>query len=86
MGREALIENGIPYPMDVSAGEDLCRVPHPVSATVLGIMRRVVQGEYRDWARRQQHKRHRTFPTFRDKMGRRGHRVLRVLCGTQNRL
>jgi len=50
------IENGTHYPLDVSAGEDLCRVRHPVSATVLGTMGRAVQGEYRDWARRQKRK------------------------------
>ena len=47
------IENGTHYPLDVSAGEDQCRVRHPVSVTVLRILRRAVQGEYRAWARRQ---------------------------------
>ena len=65
------IENGTHYPLDVSAGEDLCRVRHPIAATVLGIMRRAIQGEYRAWARRQPKKRDRTFPTFRDRMRRR---------------
>src|SRR2546423_3839646 len=31
------IENGLHLRLDVSAGEDRCRVRHPVSATVLGI-------------------------------------------------
>ena len=47
------IENGTHYRLDVSAGEDQCRVRHPVSVTVFGILRRAVQGEYRAWARRQ---------------------------------
>src|SRR5664280_1528029 len=41
------IENGTHYPLDVSAGEDRCRVHQPVAATVLGILRRAVQGEAR---------------------------------------
>ena len=75
------IENGTHYPLDVSAGEDQCRVRHPVSVTVLGILRRVVQGEYRAWARRQPRKRDRTFPTFRDKMSRRLNHVIRLAAG-----
>jgi len=41
------IENGTHHRLDVSAGEDRCRVRHPVATTVLGIFRRAVQGEYR---------------------------------------
>jgi predicted transposase YbfD/YdcC len=40
------IENGLHYRLDVSSAEDRCRVRHPVAATVLGIMRRAIQGEY----------------------------------------
>ena len=47
------IENGLHYRLDVSAGEDRCRVRQPVATTVLGILRRAVQGEYRAWARHQ---------------------------------
>ena len=75
------IENGTHYPLDVSAGEDQCRVRHPVSVTVLGILRRAVQGEYRAWARNQPCKRDRTFPTFRDKMSRRLNHVIRLAAG-----
>jgi hypothetical protein len=75
------IENGTHYPLDVSAGEDQCRVRHPVSVTVLGILRRAVQGEYRAWARGQSRKRDRTFPTFRDKMSRRLGHVVRLVTG-----
>jgi hypothetical protein len=39
--------------LDVSAGEDRCRVRHPVATIVPGIFRRAVQGEYRAWTRRQ---------------------------------
>ena len=39
------IENGTHHPLDVSAGEDQCRVRHPVAATVLGILRRAVHRE-----------------------------------------
>ena len=38
------IENGTHDPLEVSADEDRCRVRHPVAATVLGILRRAVQG------------------------------------------
>ena len=75
------IENGTHYPLDVSAGEDQCRVRHPVSVTVLGILRRAVQGEYRAWARNQPRKRDRTFPTFRDKMRRRLNQIERLATG-----
>jgi len=73
------IENGTHYPLDVSAGEDRCRVRHPVAATVLGILRRAVQGEARAWMRRQPRARDRTCPTFLAKMSRRPHDVIRLL-------
>lgn len=73
------IENGTHYPLDVSAGEDRCRVHQRSAATTLGILRRAVQGEARAWARRQPRARDRTCPTFFAKMsGRRGH-VIRLL-------
>lgn len=75
------IENGTHYRLDVSAGEDQCRVRHPVSVTVFGILRRAVQGEYRAWARRQPCKRDRTFPTFRDKLSRRINQCVRLAAG-----
>lgn len=73
------IENGTHYPLDVSAGEDRCRVHHPVAATVLGILRRAVQAEGRAWARRQPRARDRTLPTFLAKMSRRGGEVVRCI-------
>lgn len=65
------IENGTHYPLDVSAGEDRCRVHEPVAATVLGILRRAVAAEGRAWTRRQERARDRTYPTFLSKMSRR---------------
>jgi hypothetical protein len=73
------IENGTHYPLDVSAGEDRCQVRHPIAATVLGILRRAVQGEARAWARRQPRARDRTCPTFLSKMSRRIGAVVRCL-------
>ena len=73
------IENGTHDPLDVSAGEDRCRVRHPVAATVLGILRRVVQGEARAWIRRQPRARDRTCPTFLAKMSRRLGEVIRLI-------
>lgn len=73
------IENGTHYPLDVSAGEDRCRVRHPVAATVLGLLRRAVQGEARAWIRRQPRARDRTCPTFLSKMSRRLGNVLRLI-------
>jgi hypothetical protein len=75
------IENGTHYRLDVSAGEDQCRVRHPVAATVLGILRRAVQGEYRVWARAQSKARDRTYPTFTAKMNRRLNPVIRQITG-----
>ena len=80
------IENGLHYRLDVSAGEDRCRVRHPVAATVLGILRRAVQGEYRAWARRQSKARERTCPAFREKMSRRINLVIRYLTGQVGQL
>lgn len=73
------IENGTHYPLDVSAGEDRCRVREPVAATVLGILRRAVAGEGRAWARRQTRARDRTYPTFLAKMSRRTGLVIRCI-------
>ena len=80
------IENGTHYRLDVSAGEDRCRVRHPVAATVLGILRRAVQGEYRAWAQGQPCKRDRTYPTFRDHMSRRTKLAVRFVTGSAARL
>jgi predicted transposase YbfD/YdcC len=75
------IENGTHYPLDVSAGEDRCRVRQPVAATVLGLLRRAVQGEARAWMRRQPRARDRTCPTFLSKMSRRIGTVIRLITG-----
>ena len=80
------IENGTHYRLDVSSAEDRCRVRHPVAATVLGLLRRAVQGEYRAWARRQRKARDSTCPAFQEKMGRRVDRVIRYLTGEISRL
>lgn len=80
------IENGTHYRLDVSAGEDRCRVRHPVASTVLGIMRRAVQGEYRSWARRQRKARDSTCPAFNEKMSRRINLIIRYLTGEVSRL
>ena len=80
------IENGTHYRLDVSGAEDQCRVRHPVAATVLGVLRRAVQGEYRAWARRQTRSRESTCPAFREKMGRRINRVIQFLTGGISRL
>ena len=75
------IENGLHYRLDVSAGEDKCRVQHPVAATVYGIFRRAAQGTYRAWAKRQRRARDRTYPTFKAKMKNRLSTILRYLEG-----
>jgi hypothetical protein len=74
------IENGTHYPLDVSAGEDRCRVRNPVAATVLGILRRAMHGEARAWMRRQSRARDRTLPTFHTKMSRRIGLVVRSIA------
>jgi hypothetical protein len=80
------IENGLHYRLDVSGKEDKCRVRHPVSATVYGIVRRFVMGEYRVWAKCQLKARDRTCPTFKDTMGRRIHRCIGYVTGDFNQL
>jgi predicted transposase YbfD/YdcC len=80
------IENGLHYRLDVSAEEDRCRVRHPVAATALGILRRAIQGEYRDWARHQRRPRASTYPGFREKMSRRINRIIRFVTGDILRL
>ncbi len=73
------IENGTHYRLDVSAGEDRCLIRHPVAATVLGLLRRAVQAEARDWRRRQPRVRDRTCPTFFAKMKERRGAVIRLI-------
>jgi predicted transposase YbfD/YdcC len=80
------IENGLHYRLDVSAAEDRCRVRHPVAATALGIVRRAMQGEFRDWARRQRRARDSTCPAFKEKMSRRLDLVIRFVTGEVSRL
>jgi len=80
------IENGTHHRLDVSSGEDRCRVRHPIASTVLGILRRAVQGEYRAWARRQRKARDSTCPAFQERMSRRVDLVLRYLIGDVARL
>jgi hypothetical protein len=80
------IENGTHQRLDVSAGEDRCRVRHPVATTVLGILRRALQGEYRAWSRRQKKARDSTCPAFQEKMSRRINLVVRYLTGDVSRL
>ena len=78
--------NGAHYRLDVSSAEDRCRVRHPVAATVPGILRRAVQGEYRTWTSRQRKARDSTCPAFKEKMSRRIDLVLRYLIGDVSRL
>jgi hypothetical protein len=80
------IENGTHYRLDVSSGEDRCRVRHPVASTVLGILRRAVQGEYRAWARRQRKARDSTCPAFQERMSRRINLIIRYVTGDVSRL
>ena len=80
------IENGTHHRLDVSSGEDRCRVHHPVAAAVLGILRRAVQGEYRAWASPQRKARDSTCPAFHEKMSRHVNSVLRYLIGALSRL
>ena len=80
------IENGTHRPLDTVSDEDRCRVRHPVAVTVLGILRRAIQGEYRDWTRRQRRPRDSTCPVFKEKMSRRINLVMRFVTGGVSRL
>ena len=75
------IENGTHYPLDVSLGEDECRVRQPNAVTVVGILRRAVLGEARAWARGQRCKRDRNLPTYTAQMSRRLNQVIRLAAG-----
>ena len=65
----------------MSAGEDAGHVRQPNAVTVLGILRRAVQGEYRAWARGQPCQRDRTFSTDAARMSRRLNQVIRLAAG-----
>ena len=80
------IENGTHLRLDVSGGEDRCRVRHPVAATALGILRRAVQAEYRAWKGRQKKARDSTCPAFQERMSRRVDLALRYLLGQVSKL
>ena len=75
------IENGTHCPLDVSLGEDECRVRQPNAVTVVGILRRAVLGEARAWARGQRCKRDRNLPTYTAQMSRRLNQVIRLAAG-----
>lgn len=79
------IENGTHQRLD-GAGEDRCKVRHPVAASALGILRRAVQGEYQAWAKNKKPKRHSTCPAFLEKLSRRLNSVIRFLTEPNFRL
>lgn len=80
------IENGLHYRLDVSAGEDRCSVQQAGAATVLGLVRRAVQGEYRAWAVQQKRARDRTYPTFKEKLSRRIRLIVKYVTGAASQL
>jgi prepilin-type N-terminal cleavage/methylation domain-containing protein len=63
------------------AGQVLPRV-----RSMLGILRRAVQGEYRAWSRRQRKARDSTCPAFQEKMSHRVNLVIRYLTADVSRL
>ena len=75
------IENGTHCPLDVSLGEDECRVRQPNAVTVVGILRRAVLGEARAWACGQPCKRDHTISTYTARMSRRINQVIRRPAG-----
>ena len=68
------------------AANAIARAMIGASVTVLGILRRAVQGEYRAWSRHQRKARDSTCPSFLEKMGRRVNLVIRYLTGDVSRL
>ena len=62
------IENSGHWRLDVSAGEDGCRVRHAGAARVLGEMRRIVLGEFLAEAARKTSVRDRTLPYYQDRL------------------
>jgi hypothetical protein len=62
------IENGLHLRLDVTAGEDLSRVQHPVSALNLAMIRRVTVSVAIHWIQRCSNKRQATLRGFYDFM------------------
>jgi len=62
------IENGLHLRLDVTAGEDLSRVRHPVSALNLAMIRRVTVSVAIHWIQRCSNKRQATLRGFYDFM------------------
>lgn len=62
------IESSGHWRLDVSAGEDACRVRHAGAARVLAEMRRVLLGEFLAWAARQSRVRDRMLPCYQERL------------------
>lgn len=68
------IENGLHLRLDVSHRDDLCRVRHPNSMRVMGMLRRFSNSLFMHWRSRQNRPHHQTTTDFFSAMNAEHHR------------
>jgi hypothetical protein len=68
------IENGLHQRLDVSHDDDRCRVRHPNSMGVVGILRRLANSLFMEWRSRQHNPHYLTTTDFAGDMAAEGHR------------
>lgn len=68
------IENGLHQRLDVSHDDDRCRVRHPNSMAVLGLLRRLANSLFMEWRSRQTKPHYLTTTDFAADMDAQGHR------------
>ena len=78
------IENGLHQRLDVSHDDDRCRVRHPNSMAVLGIMRRLANSLFMEWRSRQANPRYLTTTDFAVDMAAEGHRRALIMVTAIN--
>jgi hypothetical protein len=67
------IENGLHQRLDVSHDDDRCRVRHPNSMAVLGVLRRLANSLFMEWRSRQANPQYLTTTDFATDMAAQGH-------------
>jgi hypothetical protein len=78
------IENGLHQRLDVSHDDDRCRVRHPNSMAVLGLLRRLANSLFMEWRSRQTHPHYLTTTDFATDMAAEGHRRAMILVSAIN--
>lgn len=78
------IENGLHQRLDVSHDDDRCRVRHPNSMAVLGLLRRLANSLFMEWRSRQTNPQYLTTTDFATDMAAEGHRRAVTLVTATN--